>query len=69
MDPHHFNAYPDPSFHVNADRGPTFHLNADSDLDPALHQSDANLRSWSKKTLRGSILSLHASILSLNGSI
>ncbi len=31
VDPHHFNADPDPAFHFNADPDPAFHFNADPD--------------------------------------
>jgi hypothetical protein len=52
VDPHHFNADPDPAFRFNADPDPAFHFNADPDPafhfnaepDPAPHQSDWNLR-------------------------
>jgi hypothetical protein len=47
---HHSNADPDPSFHLNAEPDGTFHYNADPDPD--------------LQTLDGSILVLHASILS-----
>ncbi len=57
-DPHHFNPYPsfhfnpypsfhfypDPSFHFYPDQDPPLYYNPDPDPDPALHQSDANLR-------------------------
>ncbi len=55
MDPHHFNADPDPAFHFNADPDPIFHFNADPD--PAPHQIDATT----------GLQTLHASILSLLG--
>ncbi len=67
-DSHQFNADPDPSFCCHADLDPTFHFNADPDpdLDPAPHQSDANLRPSVYRPSRSSILSLHASIVSVN---
>jgi hypothetical protein len=62
----HFNADPDPSFYFNADPDPAFHFDADPDthLDPATHQNNANLRPL---VYRPSILSLHASIVSVHG--
>jgi hypothetical protein len=53
-DPQNFNAEPDPTFHFNADPDP--------------HQSDGNLRAATTglKTIQGSILSLHASIVSFH---
>jgi hypothetical protein len=41
-DPHHFSAYPDPTFHFNADPDQAVNINADPD--PAPHQGDLNLR-------------------------
>jgi|688.fasta_scaffold164762_1 hypothetical protein len=34
---------PDPTFHFDADPDPTFDFDTDPDLDPAPHESDANL--------------------------
>jgi hypothetical protein len=42
LDPHHFNADPDPAFHFNEDPDPNFHFDADPDLAP--HHSGSNLR-------------------------
>jgi hypothetical protein len=44
LDPHHFNADPDPAFHFNEDPDPAFYFNVDTDPNPAPHQSDGNLR-------------------------
>ncbi len=67
-----FNADPDSSFHFNADPDPTICLNVDSDLDPAPHQSDANLRPlvyrFSKAPFWASAPPLWA-FTTLNGSI
>jgi hypothetical protein len=68
-DPHYFNADPDPAVHLNADQDLdlTFHFNADPDRGPvpASHQSDANLATTGLQALLGSILSLHASTVSV----
>ncbi len=55
--------YPDPPLRSNAGPVPTFHLNADPD--PALHQSDANLRPLVYKLSKASLwasTALHGSM-------
>ncbi len=63
-DPHHLDAYPDPSFHFGADPDPNFQFDVDLDLAP--HRSDANLhplaRRPSKAPLLASSLLLWASV-------
>jgi hypothetical protein len=62
--PKHYDADPDPTFHFDADPSyPTFYFGADPD--PSPHRSDPHLRP--RVTLHDSILSLQASIVSLNG--
>ncbi len=65
VDPHHFNADPDPN------QDTTFHFNANPDPDQDPHQNDdANLRplfSTVPQNLHGFILRLNASIMSVNG--
>jgi hypothetical protein len=78
VDPHNFNADPDLVFNLNANLDPAFHFNADPD--PAFHfnaDPESGSRSCSSKqcesvstglyTLQGSILSLHASLMSVHG--
>ncbi len=68
-DPHHFNADSNPLLYFNADPDQVFHGNADPDLDPAPLQIDGNLRTLPSTSLqlKGSLLSLRASIVSVDG--
>jgi hypothetical protein len=62
-DMHHFNADTDPAFHFNADLDQAFQINENPD--PALLQSDGNLRPLHPPGLH---LSLQACIVSVHGS-
>ncbi len=58
---------PEPSFHNYADPDPTFEYNSDSDLDPAAHQSYANLQHLLVyRTSIALYLSLRATIVSIH---
>ena len=45
MDPHHFEADPDPACHFDVDPDPTFHFDADPDLSSQIKPQ--NLGSYS----------------------
>ena len=66
-DPHHFNAYPDPSFYINADPELIFNLNADGIRILLRIKAMQICDHWTSCTLHGSILSLQASIVSVHG--